>query len=472
MIIEHFLTWMQTAPVPKRAQAVNALARAYLYSDMSNEERITAESALTILLEDPSSTVRFALADALASSKKAPRHIIMGLATDTTEIATMILSRSPVLMTGELVDLVASGTVEQQIAIACRGHINSALCGAIAEVGVVEACLGLLMNKEAKHSKKILHRIAERHGADVEIRKLMLSDIKMDAEIRLLLLEKLGDNLGNFVTERNWIPKPRVQKSIRDALDKSSIQFAVQCDEPQVEQLVDTLIRAERLTTGYLLRAICMGNITLFCTAISRLTAIPAERIEAMISQKRHAAFRAAFVKSGMPVQAYEVFSTALGVWQSLLSGSEGVSRARMPYLVTRRVVGKYRVQQNAVVDELLMLLRRISSDLARDEARTHVLDLARKRDELTAKSCSSSMLQLTHENGQSESQNTDDIRLIDEQFVRDMEETISLSLENDVIEISENDMRIPDAAANDTPIDRCSEPAELLEVSPISSAA
>ncbi len=50
MIIEHFLTWMQTAPVSKRAQAANALARAYLYSNMSYEEHVTAESALTIIL--------------------------------------------------------------------------------------------------------------------------------------------------------------------------------------------------------------------------------------------------------------------------------------------------------------------------------------------------------------------------------------------------------------------------------------
>ncbi len=65
MIIEHFLSWMQTATVPKRAQAVGALARAYLYSDMSYDNQVTAESAMTVLLEDPSSCVRFALAESV-----------------------------------------------------------------------------------------------------------------------------------------------------------------------------------------------------------------------------------------------------------------------------------------------------------------------------------------------------------------------------------------------------------------------
>ena len=463
MIIEHFLSWMQTAPVPKRAQAASALARAYLYSKMDYEERITAESALTLLLEDPSSSVRFALADAIASSKNAPRNIIMGLATDTTEIATIVLSRSPVFTTGELVDLVASGTVEQQIAIACRGQINSALCGAIAEVGVVEACLGLLMNKAAKYSRRIIQRIVERHGNNAEVRKILLKDDRLDAELRNKLLEKLAGNLSNFVSQKNWIPKPRIEKSVRETLDRSSIRFASKSDDKQVAALVESLIESDRLTTGYLLRSICMGNITLFCMAMSRLTAVPAERIESMISKKGHSAFRAAFVKSGMPVEAFEVFSTALTVWQSLLMEPEWTSRSRMPYLVTRQLVSTYQEKQNDVVDELLVLLRKISYDLARDEAKTHVQTLATRRESERAEKHRVSVAKTAPKAISQAQPDAEEIKLIDEQFIRDMEHSIAQSLKRDVIEISENDMRIPVRAANDTPIERDSK--KVIEV-------
>ena len=209
MIIEHFLSWMHCAPVPKRAQAVSALARAYLHSEMTYEERVTAESAMTVLLEDVSTTVRFALADALASSPNAPRHIIMGLATDSAEIATMVLSRSPVFNDGELVDLVASGTVEQQIAIACRSKISSSLCGAISEVGVVEACIGLLMNPAARYSNRIIYRIAQRHGTTPQIRTMLLEKEDLDADVRLMLIEKLGNELAGFVITKNWLPQPQ-----------------------------------------------------------------------------------------------------------------------------------------------------------------------------------------------------------------------------------------------------------------------
>lgn len=466
MIIEHFLSWVESAPVPKRAQAVSALARAYLHSEMTFDDRVTAESAMTVLLEDPSSSVRFALADALASSKNAPRHIMMGLATDSVEISTLVLARSPVFSDGELVDLVASGNVEQQIAIACRGKISSALCGAIAEVGVVEACLGLLMNNAAQYSNRIVHRIAQRHGANAEIRKRMLAREDLDADVRILLMEKLGERLGNFVVGKNWMPKPRAEQSIREALDRSSIVCAAASNEQQVEQVVDALIESKRLTTGYLLRAICMGNISLFCTALSRLSSIPARRIETMVSQKRHTAFRAAFVKSGMPHQAFNVFSTALGVWQSLLSEPEWISRARMPYLVTRQLVSQYQGERHEVVDELLLLLQKISSDMAREEARTHVLELARKKAQAIADNCSNEVKSLTN-TAPTPAMPVDDI------FALDMEKSIAKALEEDVIEISANDMLIPTVVANDASEVKNPVPnVEVLEVSLMSNAA
>ena len=54
MIIRQFLLWARTAPPGQRAEAVGALARAYLYSDLSPEDRWEAETAMTALLDDPS----------------------------------------------------------------------------------------------------------------------------------------------------------------------------------------------------------------------------------------------------------------------------------------------------------------------------------------------------------------------------------------------------------------------------------
>src|SRR5262245_5073185 len=109
MIVRQFLRWIQTAPPGDRAEATSALARAYLYSDLTDDDRLAADAAMTVLLDDPSPLVRLALAEALGSAPEAPHGVIIGLAHDQPDIATVVIGRSPVLCDAELVDLMAAG---------------------------------------------------------------------------------------------------------------------------------------------------------------------------------------------------------------------------------------------------------------------------------------------------------------------------------------------------------------------------
>jgi hypothetical protein len=55
MIVRHFLDWVRTAPAGKRAEATAALARAYLYSNLSPDDAAAAKGAMLMLLDDASS---------------------------------------------------------------------------------------------------------------------------------------------------------------------------------------------------------------------------------------------------------------------------------------------------------------------------------------------------------------------------------------------------------------------------------
>jgi len=88
----------RTAPAGKRAEATSALARAYLYSDLSPDDLGAAEGAMLMLLDDPSPLVRGALADALAASPSAPPAIVLALAADHPDIAAPVLALSPLFV--------------------------------------------------------------------------------------------------------------------------------------------------------------------------------------------------------------------------------------------------------------------------------------------------------------------------------------------------------------------------------------
>ena len=149
MIVRQFLQWIRHAPPGDRAEATSALARAYLYSDLSPDDIAAAEGAMIMLLDDPSPLVRRALADAFAASENAPAVVVRALANDQPEIAMSILALSPLMQESDLVDLVATAQPPAQAAIACRAMLPRPLAAAIAEVGCAEACLALLENSEA-----------------------------------------------------------------------------------------------------------------------------------------------------------------------------------------------------------------------------------------------------------------------------------------------------------------------------------
>src|SRR5512144_57087 len=109
MIVRHFLQWVRTAAAGERADATSALARALLYSDLSPDDRLAAEGALVMLLDDPSPLVRRAMAEVLAASAEAPPAVIFALAADQPDIAEIVLERSPLLIDADLVDTIGAG---------------------------------------------------------------------------------------------------------------------------------------------------------------------------------------------------------------------------------------------------------------------------------------------------------------------------------------------------------------------------
>ena len=55
MIVRHFLGWVRTAPAGERAEATRALARAYLFSDMSSDDFGTPRSIGVVHIISPRS---------------------------------------------------------------------------------------------------------------------------------------------------------------------------------------------------------------------------------------------------------------------------------------------------------------------------------------------------------------------------------------------------------------------------------
>ncbi|MGB6534520.1 MAG: DUF2336 domain-containing protein [Xanthobacteraceae bacterium] len=386
MIVRQFLQWVRIAPAGERAEASGALARAYLYSSLSKDDRAAAEGAMLILLDDPCPLVRRALADVLGASPSAPPALIYALADDQPQIAAPVLALSPLFVDADLVDAVATGSALVQTAIASRAPLPRSVAAAIAEVGTAEACLVLLENDEAEIAAFSLDRVAERFGNLAAIREPLLAREDLAATTRQTLVAKLSQTLAGFVAAREWLKTDQAQRVAREACEKVTIALVTQSPDGEVGPLIRHLRESGQLTAGLILRALLCGNTVLFEQALAELADMPVERVCGLVDGGGLAALRALFEKAGLPDSTYPAFKEAIMAMREGVCAGEPGNAASLKRRMIERVLTRCENAEFGELAPLITLLHRFATEAAREEARLFCdqlladdLDLARQ---------------------------------------------------------------------------------------------
>lgn len=377
MIVRQFLQWMRTAPAGERAEATGALARAYLYSDLSEDDRAAAEGAMLMVLDDASPLVRRALADALATSDKAPPAVIHSLAVDQIEIAAIVIGRSPLLLDSDLLELIATAPPSLLETIAARPALPRAVSAALAEVGSAITCLILLENAAAEMALESFERIAERHGDYPLLRGVLLGRGDLPAATRQALVARLSATLVDHITARDWLAEERARKVTREACEKATITVAASTPGSGIRPLIQHLRQTNQLTAGLLLRALLSGNLVLFEEALAELSGLTLARVAGIVHDRRGGGFRALYEKAGLPASAYNAFRIAVETLREDGMQLEPGGTSRLRRRMVERVLTACGAETLGEVKPLLTLLRRFAAEAAREEARLFCDELA-----------------------------------------------------------------------------------------------
>ena len=376
MIVRQFINWIRTAPAGERAEATRSLARAWLISDLTAEDRAAAEGALLMQLDDASPLVRQAMAEVFARSSEAPAAIVQALSLDQASVALPVLEHSPLLIDADLVDIIATGNCEMQCAVARRVNLPASVCAAIAEVGSASAALELIENAHAELAPFSWERIVERHGHLAAIRESMLLLEDLPAATRAALVAKLSETLTQFVVARNWLSADRAVRIAGEARDRSTVNIAARSRGDDMRGLVRHLRATGQLTAGLILRALLSGNLELFDHALVELSGLPQSRVFALLHDRGGASLHALLRRAGLPESTFAAFQMALEVNHEtgFVDSAEGAARLRRR--MVERVLTHCETDQQ-VAEPLLILLRRFATESAREEARMFCGELA-----------------------------------------------------------------------------------------------
>lgn len=371
MVVVHFLKWLESAKVAERAAAAAALSRAFVGNELAFEDRCAAEAALTLLLDDPSSKVRAAMAEALSMSRLAPPQVIAGLASDQPDVAALVVARSPLLKDIDLIDRVADGHPSTQKLIAARPSVSMSVSAAIAEVGCEDACLLLLENARADIASLSFKRMAERFGHLGRVREALTLDPRLPAESRHLLVVKLGDALRDSPFVRGSVGAEFAAKMTRNACIKASLLLVDNTAQDEYPALIEHIRLRGDLTTGFLIRIIAHGKVDFFGAAMVALTGQAERRVRSLLADGFDTALCALFGKAGLSKSIHAAILCALKVWRAVARGKRVAGAQEVSWLMLGSIGG------DQAQGELASLLKSIHLDALRANARGHALAIA-----------------------------------------------------------------------------------------------
>ncbi len=365
-----FLQRAGTASPWELAEAAGMLARAFVHGDLPEAEREEARLTLTGLLEDSLPLVRRALAESFASAANVPHYMVLTLANDSSNIAAIVLARSPLLSDAELVECAATGDAFAQSAIAVRPWVSAQVAAALAEVGARKALIALVLNPCAELLEFSMRRMIERYGHDPDLRAALLARPSLPASIRSDLAGAAAKALSVMVTGRAGVSPERVRCLTREARERANVKIAAETAGEPTESLnfVAHLRRSGQLTAGLLLRGLLCGNKHLLETALCELTGVAMPRVMGLVAESKSAGFTALYRKAQMPERLLPAFVAGLDAIAK--SGCGGPMNAHLQGPVVDAVLQACACVNHGELDRLIAALRRLEAEAARDEAR------------------------------------------------------------------------------------------------------
>lgn len=370
MMAQKFLEWIRTAYPVERAEGTARLARAFLYDDLPAPEREEARLILTALLEDSSPRVRRALAETFASATTVPHYMVLTLAGDHSDIAAIVLARSPLLSDAELVDCAATSDAFAQSAIALRPSVRAPVAAALAEVGACEALISLALNPGAEVLEFSFRRMIERHGHNADLREALLARPDLSAALHSDLAGAAVKALSAQLAATGGLPPEQALSLTIAAREKANVQIAAKsaCESQGALNFVAHLRGSGQLTAGLLLRGLLCGNKHLLEAALCELTGLPMARVAGFVAETKGAGFAALYRKAEMPVRLLPAFVAGLEAVAQARCGGPMNAKLRRPIIT--RVLKACALVNRGELDPLIVRLRQLEAEAARNEAR------------------------------------------------------------------------------------------------------
>jgi len=335
--VERLLTDRSAAA---RAETVGKIAGGMSGSGFSSSERREAEAIFRLLVNDAEVLVRQTLAETLKSVPDLPRDIAKTLASDIADVATPMLSYSASLTDEDLFEIINQKSDMHQMAIASRSTVSEAVSEKLAETGSEDVVATLMQNEGAAISEDTYVRVLEQFGDSEKIKTPMAHRSTLPITVTERLVTMVSERLRDHLVTHHEMSPGLATDIILESREKAMIGFIKDgASHTELVDLIEQLHVNGRLTPTIILRALCVGDVDFFETAMAKYTNIAVSNVHILVNDAAGNGLRQLCEKSNIPGGLQEIMRVGLDVANELdFDGTPG-DRERYRNRVIERVL-------------------------------------------------------------------------------------------------------------------------------------
>jgi uncharacterized protein (DUF2336 family) len=350
-------------PSPEnRAEAAVKVSGAFNAGNLSDNERKIAETIFRTMIKDAAVLVRTALSESLADNPDVPHDVAKSLALDVAEVALPMIESSYVLTDEDLIEIIETkGEVEQQ-AIARRDTVSSTIADALVDTDNENVVASLVSNEGADISHATFEKVLDKFGDKEIVSDPLSRRAALPLKVSERLVTMVSDKIREHIMSRHDVSEAMASDLLLEAREKATVSLLGKNQLGyDVVGLVKQIHENERLTPTLIIRALCMGDVLFFETALSVLAGIPAINVYELIHDKGTLGLSKLFERAGIPEHFVKVAKAAMKVSEEMVRTS-GDDRKIYQTLMIERVLTALESEmetENESVDYLISKLNR-----------------------------------------------------------------------------------------------------------------
>ena len=336
-----------------RAETTAKIASQFTTEALSPAERRIAEDIFRKLAKDVELRVREALASHLKNSPELPHDVAMALAKDVDSVSLPMIKFSEVLTDEDLIEIVRDQGATKQVAVAQRPSVSPRVADALVDTGNDKAVARLVANDGAKLTEKLLGRVMDEYEASDAVSDSLARRPNMPAAVSAQLVEKLSERLQDFLLSKHDVSPDVASNLILQARERATMSLVEYgSTDAELDNLIEQLMRKDRLTPSLMLRSVCMGDIHFFERAIARLADLPLQNARILIHDQGLLGLESIYMKADLPKRLFPAFRAGIELVRETDYDGGPNDRSRFIERMLERILTQFEDPQSRMTQE------------------------------------------------------------------------------------------------------------------------